>query len=99
VKITIDITILDGGVKLLYRDFGKGISKEQKDDIFVPFLTYSQSSENSGLGLSICKSIVENTFLGSIDARLPKKKGIDFFYKFSPEASLIKVIRAGLSYV
>jgi hypothetical protein len=43
--------------------------------------------------------VFENTFLGSIDARLPKKKGIDFFYKFSPEASLIKVIRAGLSYV
>ncbi len=45
------------------RDFGLGLTQEQKERIFEPFYKADKSRhelESSGLGLSICKRIVEN---------------------------------------
>ena len=45
------------------RDFGLGLTEEQEERIFEPFYKADESRhelESSGLGLSICKRIVEN---------------------------------------
>ena len=39
-------------------DNGKGISPQQ--DIFKPYVSESAGEENSGLGLYICKQIIES---------------------------------------
>ncbi|NLK01141.1 MAG: hypothetical protein GX318_07890 [Clostridia bacterium] len=56
-KLTIG-TGLDGGyVALSIKDTGRGIPREKKDEILLPF--YTTSPNRPGLGLSFCKSIIE----------------------------------------
>lgn len=50
---------LDSMVRVTVEDNGPGISEEVKDRIFEPFFTTKPSGEGSGLGLDICRKIVE----------------------------------------
>ena len=43
---------------LAVRDNGEGMSQEQIDNLFAPFLTYKESG--TGIGLAIVKKIIEN---------------------------------------
>lgn len=47
-----------GSVRVLFEDFGRGISPEQQSRIFDPFYTLQESKGHSGLGLAICRDIV-----------------------------------------
>jgi CheY-like chemotaxis protein len=49
-------------------DTGHGIPEEHLPRLFEPFFTTKKVGEGSGLGLSICRSILE-TYGGTIDAR------------------------------
>ena len=51
-------TIKNGNVVVSVRDYGEGIDESIKDTIFRPFVT--SRVEGSGIGLSICKSIIED---------------------------------------
>ncbi len=44
-------------VKIIFKDTGRGIRRDELDKIFYPF--YSTKSGGSGLGLSIAQKIVE----------------------------------------
>ncbi|HWO56994.1 MAG TPA: ATP-binding protein [bacterium] len=55
-------------VELAIADTGSGISKELLDDIFNPFVTSKPQGEGSGLGLSICRGLLER-FGAAIAAR------------------------------
>lgn len=46
-------------VRVTVEDNGPGIPEEIKDRIFEPFFTTKSSGEGSGLGLDICRKIVE----------------------------------------
>ncbi len=48
-----------GEVCISIRDTGSGIPEEIRDQVFYPFYTTKASRTNTGLGLSICKHIVE----------------------------------------
>ena len=48
-----------GGVSLIMRDNGCGISAEDIDRIFEPFFTKNDVGEGMGLGLSICHRILD----------------------------------------
>jgi signal transduction histidine kinase len=52
-------TSFDGksGVSLCVRDFGPGISDDDRDRIFEPF--YTTKTNGMGLGLAICRKIIE----------------------------------------
>ncbi len=66
---TIEVTAArrgDDGVVLAVRDSGRGIPDEIRGRIFDPFFTTRRIGEGMGLGLAVCKTIIEG-FGGSIE--------------------------------
>jgi signal transduction histidine kinase len=55
--ISIDAVPSEGGVRIGVRDTGPGLSRENLSRLFEPF--YTTKSEGMGIGLSICRSIIE----------------------------------------
>jgi len=60
-------------------DNGKGIDKDQINDIFIPFFTTRE--EGSGIGLSLCRQIMR-LHKGSINVRSELGKGSNFILEF-----------------
>ncbi|MEH2546053.1 signal transduction histidine kinase [Bradyrhizobium sp. AZCC 2262] len=56
-KISIDAVPSEGGVRVGVRDIGPGLSPESLSRLFEPF--YTTKPEGMGMGLSICRSIIE----------------------------------------
>lgn len=55
--ISVDISQVDGHVRIEIRDTGAGISEENLGKIFIPF--FSTRDKGSGLGLAIVKNTIE----------------------------------------
>jgi two-component system C4-dicarboxylate transport sensor histidine kinase DctB len=68
------------GSKIYLRilDFGKGVSQEDNEKIFEPFFTTKTTDKGTGMGLSICKDIVEKDFHGKLQLISEKGKGTLF---------------------
>ena len=56
-QISIDAVPSEGGVRVGVRDTGRGLSPESLSRLFEPF--YTTKPEGMGMGLSICRSIIE----------------------------------------
>lgn len=65
-KIKISVTSESDFILTSIKDNGKGIDPEIQDKIFLPFFTTKKHGEGIGLGLDICKQIVEK-MNGKID--------------------------------
>jgi C4-dicarboxylate-specific signal transduction histidine kinase len=72
--ITIKTSIKDDFVTIDIKDNGKGIPKNELDDIFKPFFTTKSKKDGSGLGLFICKDIIEK-YNGTINVKSVLDKG------------------------
>jgi signal transduction histidine kinase len=66
-----------GLVELTVSDTGPGITAQDLPRVFDPFFTTKEPGQGSGLGLSICHSIVESMG-GTIDATSPPGGGAAF---------------------
>ena len=55
-------------IHLVVKDFGKGIPEEILKDIFTKGFKYEKTNsiDNFGLGLSFCKTIIEDYHQGKI---------------------------------
>lgn len=54
-------SVIDGEyIKLLVVDNGKGIDKKIKEKIFNPFFSTKKTGKGTGLGLAVCKELVES---------------------------------------
>ena len=59
IQIGFNMTVNNENVVIEIADTGKGISKDILDEIFNPFVGSNNNDNKSGLGLYICKVIVE----------------------------------------
>ena len=57
--ISVEISQTNGGTVFAVSDNGKGIAAQDINHLFEPFYTTDKGRSVSGLGLSICKNIVE----------------------------------------
>ena len=65
-------------VELIFQDTGLGIPQSNLEKIFLPFWTKRiDASEGRGLGLSICKAIIDR-FKGSISVESVVNSGTSF---------------------
>jgi len=65
-------------VMITVRDQGVGILSEDTKKVFQPFFTTKSAEKGTGIGLSISKDIVENSFKGKITVLSSKKTGTIF---------------------
>lgn len=65
----------DDSVLIQFRDTGGGISNDQLEKIFRPSYTTKAEGKGAGLGLSVCKTIIEE-FGGSIDIESKEGGGV-----------------------
>lgn len=75
--LTVSARRTGGDVAVHVSDTGHGVLKEDISNIFDPFYTKARVGKGSGLGLSICYSIIER-HMGSIDVESQEGKGSTF---------------------
>ncbi len=68
-RIEIVAHALDGRVIICVQDNGKGISDQNKEQVFDPFFTTARDQGGSGLGLHIVHNLVTARLEGSLDLR------------------------------
>jgi signal transduction histidine kinase len=71
-------------------DSGCGIPDEARDRIFEPFFTTKSAGEGSGLGLDLCKKIIER-HQGKIEVE--SEPGRTTFYVWLPVEARRKDVR------
>lgn len=74
----------DGGVEAVVSDDGPGVPFDLRDKVFEPFFTTKREGEGTGLGLYLCRSII-NEFRGELSLR-DSSVGATFSISFPPEA-------------
>jgi len=76
--INISATLSDETVTLIYCDNGKGINDKMLAHVFDKYFSSNLGSGNSGLGLAICKELVEQELKGSLDLVSSENHGVTF---------------------
>jgi len=79
---TLDISIKqkDGFIETVFSDSGEGIKSEYMDKIFDPFFSTKGPARGSGLGLSICYSIIKDHG-GTIEIESSQNNGTSFIIR------------------
>ncbi len=76
-SLTVGLSAELGSVVMTFADEGWGIPESQQDDIFLPFFTTKDSGQGSGLGLAVCKDIMDKLG-GSIEVDSGPRRGSRF---------------------
>lgn len=79
-SIQIGYDLSDKQIRIYVKDTGIGISEEMKNKVFDRFVKLNSFIQGTGLGLPICKSIVEGMG-GSIGVESEFGKGSEFWIK------------------
>ena len=66
-----------GGVRIEVEDTGPGVSADVREKLFMPFVTTKEVGQGTGLGLAVCRGIVEAVG-GRIDLDAEYKRGARF---------------------
>lgn len=87
--IKIGYEYIDGGIKLYCEDSGIGIAKEKLDKVFARFHKLDSFAQGTGLGMAICKAIVD-VYNGKIGVESQAGKGSTFYAWIPCEAEIKK---------
>lgn len=81
--ISINISIKNELLTLVYKDDGIGIPKNNLSQIFDPFFTTNREGGGSGLGLNIIYNIINNNLHGTITCNSKENNGVEFIIKIN----------------
>ena len=86
----LDITTLlhDDTVEVSFADHGSGISADVMENMFEPFVTTKEIGKGVGLGLSICKRIIER-YQGKIRVETTPGEGSTFTVELPLNSELV----------
>jgi len=76
-KIIIRVEDFDTYVKVTFKDTGKGIPIENLNRIFEPYFTTKNKEEGTGIGLDICRRIIDK-HNGTIEVESKLNQGTEF---------------------
>jgi signal transduction histidine kinase len=76
-QIDVSIEAIADTLYLKIHDYGPGIPKNIMDKIFDPFFT-TKGDHGTGIGLAICREIIEIEHAGKITATNHSSKGAEF---------------------
>jgi two-component system NtrC family sensor kinase len=76
-KLTITLIASDQNVKAVFRDNGCGMEEETVKKIFAPYFTTKPQGVGDGLGLPLCKAVVDRHG-GNIEVKSVKGEGTEF---------------------
>lgn len=77
-KVKIEVEERDNSVIIKYRDYGKGLDKNELDKIFNPFFTTKRGLGSTGLGMHIVYNLISRTLKGSISCNSHQGDGVTF---------------------
>jgi signal transduction histidine kinase len=69
--------IQENFIRIRFKDTGTGIKKEDMVKLFDPFFTTKPEDQGTGLGLSVCHTIIEK-HAGSIEVESKQGEGATF---------------------
>ncbi len=91
-RIVISLIQRGARARITVQDFGSGISTSHLPKVFDSLFTTKSFEKGMGLGLSICRDIVEKDFQGKISVESSEKKGtiftVDFPIRKSPKGKI-----------
>jgi signal transduction histidine kinase len=82
--VRIEATGAGGGVRLSVTDDGPGVASEVQGRLFEPFVTTKEVGKGTGLGLAVCRGLVEAAG-GTIELDSSVPRGARFVLEL-PEA-------------
>lgn len=81
-EIMVSVKTKNKKIEIKIKDFGVGINQSDLLLIFQPFFTTKQLRNGMGIGLSLCKEIIEKDFKGKISVESTLKEGTVFTLLF-----------------
>lgn len=76
--IKIDVSKQENQIKVKISDKAGGMDQKTKEAMFQQFFSTKSDAKHLGIGLSLCKEIIEHDFHGSIECRTVLGKGTVF---------------------
>lgn len=81
-SIVIEVKRKGINLDIIYKDDGKGLSKNNLEKLFDPFFTTRRASGGSGLGTHIAYNLITQKLNGTITAESSEGKGLTYFISF-----------------
>ncbi|MGM0452706.1 MAG: trifunctional serine/threonine-protein kinase/ATP-binding protein/sensor histidine kinase [Thermodesulfobacteriota bacterium] len=80
-RITLDVYPEKEGIRLQYRDNGRGMDQDSAARVFEPFFTTRRAHGGAGLGMHVVYNIVTQTLGGTVECQSAPGEGVAFdFY-------------------
>ncbi len=77
-EVIVSLTKHGNTIHFMVKDYGAGISEENKKKIFEPFFTTKDPKRGTGIGLSLIQGIIEKDFEGTITVESAVGSGSTF---------------------
>ncbi len=85
-RVSIRARRVNGRVRIEVEDNGPGIAPELRDRLFEPFATTKAVGEGTGLGLAVCRGLVESAG-GEVGVDWAYRDGARFYVELPTAAS------------